>query len=228
MTSEKLKQALRESAAEEFLNIQSETILWEPSEQLSDEMETLFKQTGKKRRPVLKRGLLVAAVILLFSAMTISVFGVSDIRNKVIEYFSNIKSGHVEVEYGYNEAGDINVCDSINDVYTLINLPDGFTEVSHTDDIHTVVTIWENENGDSLILQQGDGITKRSIDTERLKKTYITISGTEFEAYSEAGFTLLMWNTEKHTFSIDYYGQIEPEVLAGIAADNLILKNSAD
>ena len=226
MTSDKLKQALRESAAEEFKNIQSETILWEPSEHLSDEMETLFKQAKNKRRPVFKRVLLVAAVILLLSVMTVSVFGISGIRNKVIDYFSHIRRGHIEVEYGYSEAGDINVYDSINDIYTLTNLPDGFAEVSRTADIHTVVTIWENESGDSLILQQGDGITKRSIDTERLKKTYITLDGTEFEAYSEEGFILLMWNTEKHTFSIDYYGRMSARELARIAADDLVLEKN--
>ncbi len=223
MASNKLKQALRESAAEEF-NIyykQSETILWEPSESLNAEMETLFKQTKKHRRSVLKRGLLVAAVILLISATTISVFGISSVRNKVIDYFSRNKSNYFDLDYGYEEAGDIKADGAIKDIYTFNNLPDGFKMTSRNMTAHAIVTLWENEKGDTLVLQQGDGITTRSIDNERLEKTYETVGGITMDIYSEDGYALILWNTDKYTFSIDYFGRKSPKTLARFLAENI-------
>ena len=224
MTSDKLKEALREAAQEEFFNIDnSETILWEPSEQLNAEMDNLFKQTKKRSLVVLKRTLLVAAVILLISTMT--VFSFAQVRNKVINYFKHQNSNYFDVDYGYDEPGDIQADGYIDKIYILKESPEGFNQTAHHVSAHVVTTSWENADGDTIVFQQGDGITTRAIDNERLEKSYIVLEGLTVEAYTEEGFILLLWNTEQYTFSVDYYGAMSAEDLAKAVILNLEIEN---
>lgn len=217
MASEMLKKALLASAHEEYLNIEKscETDLWEPSEQFCSQMENLLKQAKKRRTVSIKKVLLVAAVIFLISVMT--VFSFASVRENVINFFREYYYTHFDLEYGFNEAGDIVLGEGINTVYTLSSLPEGFEKASITQNEHSVVTIWEKENGDAIILSQGDGITKRSIDVERLEKTEIVSDGTVFEVYTEEDYILILWNTEEYTFSIDYYGKMLPQDIIKIA-----------
>lgn len=224
MANDKLKEALRESAMEEFKNIQSETIIWEPSDDFTNEMDALLDGKPVRRKSVLKRGLLIAAVILLISLTTISAFGIRYMKNNNIGYFSKSKGDHVEIAYGYEESGDITVYDMINHVFTLGKLPEGYKQTSFKSSPHNITTVWENDEGDSIILQQGDGITKRSIDNERLKKSHVAVNGVTMDVYSEEGYSLILWNSDVYTFSIDYYGSEDPEKVAVFIAENLKLK----
>lgn len=217
MASEMLKKALLASAHEEYLNIEKscETDLWEPSEQFCAQMENLLKQTKKRRTVNIRKVLLVAAVIFLISVMT--VFSFASVRENVINFFREYYYTHFDLEYGFNESGDITLGNGINTVYTFSSLPEGFEKTSITQNEHSVVTVWEKENGDAIILSQGDGITKRSIDAERLEKSRIVSGGTVFEVYTEEDYILILWNTREYTFSIDYYGKMLPQDIIKIA-----------
>lgn len=217
MASEMLKKALLASAHEEYLNIEKscETDLWEPSEQFCAQMENLLKQTKKRRTVNIRKVLLVAAVIFLISVMT--VFSFASVRENVINFFREYYYTHFDLEYGFNESGDITLGNGINTVYTFSSLPEGFEKTSITQNEHSVVTVWEKENGDAIILSQGDGITKRSIDAERLEKSGIVSGGTVFEVYTEEDYILILWNTREYTFSIDYYGKMLPQDIIKIA-----------
>ena len=205
MASEKLKKALLAASQEEYLSIdkESETIEWNPSDDFIAEMEVLVKHTEKRRYRPLKRVLLVAAVVVLISC--ISVLSFAEVRENVINQFKNYYYTHFDVEYGIDEAGDIVIGDGINSVYTFDKLSDGFIQVSYERNEHSVITVWE-KGEETIVLSQGDGITKRSIDAERLVKTQQVVNGTVYEIYSEEGYVLVLWSTAEYTFSVDYYG----------------------
>ena len=217
MASEMLKKALIASANEEYFNIEKscETDLWEPSEQFCAQMENLLKQTEKRRFVTARKVLLVAAVIVLVSVMT--VFSFADVRENVINFFKEYYYTHFDLEYGIDEPGDIVIGDGINTVYVFASLPEGFEQVSVTENDHSVITVWENENGDTIILSQGDGMTKRSVDAERLQKSEKVSGGIVYEIYTENDYILILWNTAEYTFSIDYYGKMNSEDILKLA-----------
>lgn len=218
MANEMLKKALLASAQEEYFNINKacETELWEPSEQFCVRMDALVRGRNKRYAPNIKKALLIAAVISLVSVMTL--FSFASVRENVINFFREYYVTHFLLEYGYSESGDIPFGDGIEKIYTFSSLPEGFEEINVTENAHSVVTIWENEKGDALILSQGDGHSSRNIDAERLEKSSIVIDGTVYEAYTESGYVFILWNTAEYTFSIDYYGEMTAQEVAEYAA----------
>lgn len=217
MASEMLKKALLASAHEEYFNIEKicETEKWEPSELFCAQMQDLLMQTKNRRFVRMRKVLLAAAVIALTAVMT--VFSFASVRENVINFFKEYYYTHFNLEYGIDEPGDIVLGDGINTVYTFSAVPQGFEQVSKTADDHSVITVWEKENRDTIILSQGDGMTKRSVDVERLKKSEKVSGGIVYEIYSEEDYVLILWNTAEYTFSIDYYGKLKAEEIIKLA-----------
>lgn len=211
MANEKLKAALSASALKEFDYTDSETIIWNPSREFEQEMEKLLKSINKPKRYSLRFIMVAAAVILLLASA--SLLSIADVREKVIAFFVNDNDTHYDIEYGYERPGDIAIGDEISDIYTIGGLSADFKLKKREAGEHSAVTVWESDD-ETIILQQGDGITKRSIDGERLRKTEFTLNNISFAAYSEDGYVLLLWNTDRFTFSVDYYGEKDCEALA--------------
>ncbi len=209
MVNEILKKALREAAQEEYFEIACESVNWEPSERFCSMTEPVVKNKSRTRI-VVRRILPIAAVMLLVASTML--FSMADVREKVINYFVSNMNDHIDLQYGFDEPGDIFADDVIDDVLTLDLEEKGFylKEQQITD--HSSVTVWE-KGEQFIILQQGDGLTSRSVDAQRLEKSRKTVSGVTFDIYSEEGYYLLLWNTDKYTFSIDCYCDIEPEEL---------------
>lgn len=204
MATETLKKALLSFAEEEFLqaDIGCKNQYWKPSENFLIKIERIVK--NRRKTVNVKRIMLIAAVVLLLSATVI--FSFAQLRESVINTFKEFYYTHFDVEYGNNAAGDI-TGKGIDTVYTLVSLPVGFELTDYSKNEHSVTTVWEHKTGETIILSQGDGITKRSIDNERLTASTLSIDDIQFEVYSENGYILFMWNTADYTFSLDYYGE---------------------
>lgn len=213
MASEMLKKALLTVSAEEFLSIDKECKVqnWIPSEEFIRKTEKIVK--GKRRSFNMGRVLIAAAIILLMSSVCI--FSFADLRENIINTFKEFYYTYFDVEYGNNQPGDI-VGNGIETVYTLV-LPEGFEMIQYNKNEHSVITIWENESDETLILSQGDGITKRSIDNERLACSSTVIDGVQYEIYTESGYVLVLWNTDEYTFSLDYYGERSSDEIVSFA-----------
>lgn len=207
MTNEMLKRALRASATEEFknININSETIIWEPSKQFNAEMEQLIAETTHSRRMIsFKRVLLVAAVVLLIAVT--AVFSSASVRNRVIQFFTQNLNDHANISYGYDKKDDVVIDGSTSES----NIPDfsdiGYTMVSTQSIEHAYAAEWENGSGETLIFQQGSVLTERAVDNETLVRSDIVKNGVEIICFRDEGYCLLLWNTDNYTYSIDYYG----------------------
>lgn len=213
MASEKLKKALCEAAEKEFYDIEATHSAWTPSPELEMAMQRLFAREKSHRRVRVRYVLLAAALITLLTATV--VFGAADVRDRVIRFFVEREEDHYNMEYGYWEPGDIPVYDAITDIYEPETLPDGLQFTARTTADHAVTTVWENGD-ETLILRQGDGLTKRLIDAERLTHSTLTVGERTVEVYTEENYVLLLWNTEQYTFSVDYYGELSASRLAGM------------
>lgn len=211
MASEKLKKALCEAAEKEFFDIEAARSSWTPSPELEEAMQRLFAREKAHRRIRVRYVLLAAALIVLLTATV--VFGAADVRNRVIRFFVEREEDHYNMEYGYWEPGDIPVYDAISQIYEPETLPDGLRFKSRTTADHAVTTVWENGD-ETLILRQGDGLTKRLLDAERLAHSSLTVGERTVEVYTEENYVLLLWNTEQYTFSVDYYGELSASLLA--------------
>lgn len=210
MANDMLKKALREAAMEEYFDISCETVNWEPSERFCSETEPVVKKTSSRARTAVKRILPIAAVILLLASTAL--FSVADVRNKVINYFVSHHEDHIDLYYGIDEPGDIFVEGAIDEILTLDLEERGFELKEQNVTDHSSVTVWE-KGEDFIILQQGDGLTSRSVDSARLERSTVVSMGVTFDIYSEEGYYLLLWTTDKYTFSLDCYCSIPPEDL---------------
>ena len=217
MASEVLKNALLAAAREEFAQaeINCDTLQWIPSDRFNENMENLIRRTKKRQSVPVRRVLVVAAVVILTAVF--GVFSSAEIREDIISFFREIYYTHSDVEYGYENAGDIVSPDGIETVYTLSAVPDGFSRIAFNKNEHSVITQWEDEKGNAIILSQGDGITKIGIDNERLEYSQAVSQGIVYEIYTEDGYVLILWNTDVYTFSIDYYGDADASEIIKIA-----------
>ena len=217
MASEMLKKALIVSAEKEFDDIYSESVkmIWNPSPRFTSEISELIRKSERRKLKGFKKVALIAAVIVLISVM--AVFSFAQVRNTVINSFRKIYATHFILEYGVDEAGDINKLQNMDALFTLSALPSDFELVSADNNGHSAVTIWENEKEETLIFAQGDGISKRSIDNERLEEQIVFDNDIEYRIFSEDGYMFVMWATAEYTFSIDYFGEKSADDLIKIA-----------
>lgn len=213
MASEKLKKALCEASEKEFFDIEATHSAWTPSPELEKTIQSLFAREKSRSRIRIRYALLAAALIVLLTATV--VFGAADVRDRVIRFFVEREEDHYNMEYGYWEPGDIPVYDTITDIYEPETLPEGLQFIARTTADHAVTTVWE-DGDETLILRQGDGLTKRLIDAERLSHSTLTVGERTVEVYTEENYVLLLWNTEQYTFSVDYYGELSASRLAGM------------
>lgn len=215
MVNEKLKKALQEAAMEEYFEIACESAEWEPSEQFVAQTEPLIKNNSRVKK-IFRRILPIAAVMfLLASTMLLSM---ADVRDKVINYFESNKKDHIDLQYGFDEAGDIPAGEEISDILMPDFESEGFRLKDQDRTDHTAVSVWE-KGEQVIILQQGDGLTNRSLDNQRLVKSSRYVNGVQFDIYSEEGYYLLLWTTPKYTFSLDCYCDIEPEEIIELILD---------
>lgn len=206
MANDKLKQALREAAQKEYFDITCESAQWEPSERFCAKTEPVIKNNNSRTRTVFRRIVPIAAVMLLLASTML--FSMADVREKVINYFESNRKDHIDLKYGFDEAGDISPEDVLNDILMPDFESKGFTLKKQELTDHSSVTVWE-KGQQVVILQQGDGLTNRSVDAERLVKNSKTVRGVSFDIYSEEGYYLILWTTDKYTFSLDCYCDIE-------------------
>lgn len=215
--NEQLKKALREVALEEYLNIAGQNTDWIPSAQFEKKMQSLTGRNMYRAKNLMKRIIIVAAVILLLASTMLLSF--ADVREKVINFFVRDMKNHIEIQYGFNEAGDIFSDGREQEIFSPDFESKGFVLKERETNEHACVTVWE-KGEQFIILQQGDGNTNRFVDTQRLEKISKNANGVTFDIYSEEGYFLILWNTDVYTFSLDCYCDIDSDEIISMLSDN--------
>lgn len=153
-------------------------------------------------------GLAAAMLIAFGCSMTVKA-----VREPVVEFFANIYEKFVEIIFGEDDIAK--APDTIETVYTLGFIPNGYEMDRFFIDRDMTNMTWINKNGDSLVLSQG--ILDGSFIMDREESSYHIIERNNKKiAYSEKyGRKCFLWNSEEYEFSLTMSSNIsEEEALA--------------
>lgn len=148
---------------------------------------------------------IVAALLIAFSfSMTVKA-----VRKPVVEFITNVYEKCVEFIYG--EENLEKAPNTIETVYTLGVIPDGYEMDGFFIDRDMTNMIWKNEDGDRLVLSQGILFGSIIIDTEETGFEVITWNDMEFRIIEKHGVKSFFWHTDEYEFSLTMPSDISNE-----------------
>ena len=152
----------------------------------------------------------IAAAILIAFGCSMTVKAV---REPVVEFFTNIYEKFVEIIFGEDDIAK--APDTIETVYTLGFIPDGYmVDRFYIDDIMTTMA-WKNENGDRLVLSQGVLMGSNILDAEASNCNIIEKNGVKIACSEKYGIKSFFWNSTEYEFSLTISSDIsDDEVFA--------------
>lgn len=149
-------------------------------------------------------GIIVVATIVFSCSMTISA-----VREPVVEFFTNIYEKFVEIFFDKDDIAK--APDTIEIVYTLGMIPDGYVmDQFIITDVLADMT-WIHENGDRLVLSQDvlDGFL--ILDVEESNYDIIEWNGKRIAFVEKYGVKYFFWNFEEYAFSLTASSNISKE-----------------
>lgn len=209
MTKDVFRDILRRAATE---RIEADTVDTEPhefSEGFEKRMEELINGGAKKnkaRSKRLRRALIVAAAAI--ALLTAAACAVPQIRQSIAGFFVKVFDDHVE----YIEP--IITKDSIEDVYGLVPIPDGFEEGECVVYDFVCSTKFLGAEGRFITLMQsaknGHII---AIDSEHGTFSEVTVNGIAVRIFLSPAGAVASWIQDGYYFSLSYSAPVEQELL---------------
>lgn len=148
---------------------------------------------------------IAAAILIVFGcSMTVSA-----VREPVVEFFTNIYEKFFEIFF---EEDDIaKAPDTIETVYTLGFIPDGY-EIDQfiIDEIATDMT-WKNKNGDRLVLSQGVLTGSFTLDIEDTDYNVVEWNNKKIAYGEKYGIKYFFWNSTEYEFSLTVSSNISKD-----------------
>ena len=139
---------------------------------------------------------------------------VSAAREPVIKFYTNIYEKFAEIFFREDDIA--NAPHTVETVYILGTIPDGYAiDCFIIDDLATDMT-WKNKNGDRIVLSQGVLTGSFIVDTEESDFDIIERNGKRFIYAEKYGSKCFFWNSEESEFSLvisDYITNEEAFVL---------------
>ena len=210
----RLKEAMKlsdQTYLDKYLPIENEV---KYSEKYLKYIDRLTKQTKlpfyKYFNTIGKRvaGIAAAMLIAFSCAMTVKA-----IREPVVEFFANIYEKFVEVFFGEDDIAK--APDTIETVYTLGFIPEGYEMDRFFIDRDMTKMTWKNENGDRLVLSQGILDGSFIMDTEESNYHIIEWNNKKIACTEKYGTKHFFWNSDEYEFSLTMSSNIsEEEALA--------------
>ena len=174
-------------------------------EQTARELQKIYcKAAINKKKNVLwylnTTGKRVAAILIVIGLFFGLSFGVSAIREPIVEFFLNIKDKFTEILF--NQEDTEQAPKSIETVYTLGYIPEGY-ELSGTYITKSQVNFtWETQNGEYINFTQYILKNISTIDVEKSNLKTIYINNTKVVYSEKCGITVYFWNTDEYAFSL--------------------------
>lgn len=220
-TKELFVKAFMEAEAADNSSLKDEDeIKWDFSEEFEKSMNKLIKKNNRIKlstRRKIKIGLL-AAIIAIIVAFT-GLMSVSATRTPFVEFVKKVLPQFNEITLSEESTPPVT---SIETEYTITDLPEGFEIAEYQKDELGVLTIWNNENGDEIVLSQSLLDSNTSIDNEHNYKE-ININGYEAYFNSYEFEASLMWTDGTYWFDLIVPINMENEILD--MAKNISEKN---
>lgn len=214
MTIDEFKENFRSVMMEEFQNVPTSerSINISVSAHFEKKMNKLIKVTNRSYwrwvNTVGKRvALLIVAILLLFS----TAFSVKAVREPIIRFFTEIYEKYIVIGF------EGETSKTIEYVYSISEIPEGYTVVDEWRDVTGALTTLEGPNG--AILQLDQSITANgdiSLDNEQGTITQYTVDGIPVLFYESENFTLAIWAHDSYSFTLTYHGEISRETIFDI------------
>ena len=213
--------AFLEAEALDNAKLKSEDeIEWEFSEKFEISMNKLIKKNNTIKistRRNIRKGLLAAivAIIVLFTGL----MSVTATRTPFIEFVKKVFSQYNEITLSENSMSPV---ERIETEYTLTDLPDDFEMTECQKDDLVVMSKWENQTGEEIVLFQEILDPNLSIDTEHNFQE-LNING--FEAYLmiAENNSVLSWTNGYYWFTLNVPNDLQKIIID--LAENISEKN---
>ena len=211
MAENSFNRALREVVSGEFSNIplRDEEILHTFSNVFLRKMDKLTKaeknrfwqmtNTAPKRIAVIMASLM----IILLTACSIP-----SVRAAVVSFMQETHDTFVRFFTGDTGTNQINEHYFID----IKDLPDGFTEIDVIENATSFVHVYQNNDGDKIILSQSISTDYEiNIDNEHGKLYEITVSGMNVSVYEPQfdNFMAAVWLNDGYAFELTFYGDCD-------------------
>lgn len=213
--------AFLEAEALDNAKLKSENeIEWDFSTKFEKSMEKLIKKNNTIKistRRNIRKGLLAAivAIIVLFTGL----MSVTATRTPFIEFVKKVFSQYNEITLSENSMSPV---ERIETEYTLTDLPDDFEMTEYQKDDLVVMSKWENQTGEEIVLFQEILDPNLSIDTEHNFQE-LNING--FEAYLmiAENNSVLSWTNGYYWFTLNVPNDLQKIIID--LAENISEKN---
>lgn len=206
LTKEQIQAVFRSSVAEEFRQIPPEdAIAYTFSEDFVKKSEDLPEKSSRKRMSAIKRVAVAAFAVL---AVFVSAFGVKAVRGPVSRF---ITEAYEHCLYVLIE-GKMHI--TIETVYQLAPIPEGYTIVGCIGNGQIVQTIYRRGDGALLVLEQttaAAGVIP--MDTEKGTLRNLTVHGVPVLVYESAAYTQIYWVMDNYCFGFTHNGDISTQTL---------------
>ena len=198
----KLKEAFREINQWVYENLHLDTLEEViPSTRYRKRMERLIKRQKqlywKCVNTVGKRVAVFAVAIALIFALSMSVYAV---REPVVEFFVNVYEKFVE--FFYDEDDIAKAPDTIETVYSLGYVPEGYELENYEIGKYSTKFVFKNHNGDKISFSQNLMISLSCLDNENSNFEVLLINGKQVAYTQKANIMSYMWNANGYTFSL--------------------------
>lgn len=195
-------------------------IKWDFSEKFKKSMNKLIRKNNRiqlsTRRAVTKS--LIAAIVAIM-VLFAGLMSVSATRTPFIEFVKKVFSQYNEITLSENSMSPV---ERIETEYTLTDLPDDFEMTEYQKDDLVVMSKWENQTGEEIVLFQEILDPNLSIDTEHNFQE-LNING--FEAYLmiAENNSILSWTNGYYWFTLNVPNDLQRIIID--LAKNISEKN---
>ena len=193
-------------------------IIWTPSEKFELKMKKLIKSSKREYwnfvNTSLKRAAVIVVAILVLLGFSMSIKAV---REPVIRFIIETYEKYTNIFFG-NDDTELDVPRTIEQKYTVTEIPEGYTFLSMEEMSLNRKLIWRNEDNEEIIFNQGVLYNANmTIDTEDASYEYVMVGTYNAIYLTKWNMQVIIWENGIYKFSIDCTTSISYEELIHIA-----------
>lgn len=144
-----------------------------------------------------KRAAAIFLIIGMFFGISLGVYAT---RKPIVEFLLNIRDTFSEIFFNSDAIDD--APDTIETVYTLKNIPDGYNLTERKIQKKHVTTLWVNSNQQELIFKQSCLGSNTNFDNENIDSKIIYIDNIKIIMIEKSNTREYIWNNNQYVFNI--------------------------
>ena len=174
-------------------------------EEIEKGLNQILKRDHPPKRKCILRyyntvGKRVAAIFLVIGMFFGISLGVYATRKPIVEFLLNIRDTFSEIFFNSDAIDD--APDTIETVYTLKNIPDGYNLTERKIQKKHVTTLWVNSNQQELIFKQSCLGSNTNFDNENIDSKIIYIDNIKIIMIEKSNTREYIWNNNQYVFNI--------------------------